>query len=314
MDSISPEQSPPASSGLRRFAIIALTNPITRIIVGIVAIACVTGLTQAMLKPLRIGPTDGKSFGEVTRHLIGAVLLSAAILGTYALFVRLYEKRWPAEIGPRRFLTWWVSGLAMGIALMLTAWLTLWLGGWVVVESVAPSDEWAGMICVALASNLVVGCVEEILLRGLIFRIVEEVMGSWFSLAFSAILFGFAHFGNPNANWETSVGIAIQAGILLGALYMVTRSLWLPIAVHCGWNAMQQGIVGGALSGNKVEAILTTVSVGSERFSGGAFGIEGSVFTTIICGLTGVTCCVIAVRQKKTIKGRWLTKQSNLAS
>ena len=139
-------------------------------------------------------------------------------------------------------------------------------------------------------------------------------MGSWFSLAFSAILFGFAHLGNDNANWETSVGIAIQAGILLGALYMVTRSLWLPIALHCAWNAMQQGVLGGAVSGNKVvDAILTTVSVGSDRFSGGAFGIEGSAFTTLVCGLTGVACCVLAARQKQTIKGRWLTKTRNLA-
>ena len=316
MDSLSLERPPARPGRMRRLVVLALTNPVTRIavnnpvtriILGFGAVIAVAMLIQYLLSPLKPDKEGEKTALVVVLHGLGAVVISSAMLGAYAVFVRLYEKRWPAEIGPRGFFSWNATGLGLGVVIMAAASSALWLGGWLVVEGTEPSHRWAALVCMALASNLIVACMEELLLRGIFFRIVEEVMGSWFALAASAILFGVLHVGNPNATWETALGLSLQAGVLLAGAYMVSRSLWLPIAIHCAWNAMQQGVIGGALSGNKVDAILTISPAGPERFSGGAFGIEGSVITTAICGFVGIIFCVIAVRRQKTIRGRWLT-------
>lgn len=309
MDSNSIESAPAKAGILKKIFVLAITNAVTRIIVGFAVLILAIVGCQETLKALGMGVKDERSIVKLLPYTAGSLIISVVALGTYALFVRVYEKRWPCEIGPKGFIRWNVIGFVIGIALMVASWGSLRLGGWMTVEGVAPQEQWAGMIFYALAGNLVVACMEELLVRGILFRIVEEVMGTWFSLALSAILFGLMHLGNPNANWETSLAIALEAGILLGALYVVTRSLWMPIAVHWAWNSMQQGVIGGALSGNKIESILTSVPVGPEQFSGGAFGIEGSAITTMICASVGLICCVLAVRQQKTIKGRWLTKR-----
>nr|WP_299754953.1 CPBP family intramembrane glutamic endopeptidase [uncultured Pontibacter sp.] len=42
--------------------------------------------------------------------------------------------------------------------------------------------------------------VEEISLRGIVFRITEERLESYFALLISAALFGAMHFANPNSS------------------------------------------------------------------------------------------------------------------
>ena len=60
--------------------------------------------------------------------------------------------------------------------------------------------------------------------------------GLWGALGISALIFGFAHMINPSASIWSSVAIAIEAGVLLGAAYKYTNSLWFPIGIHWAWN------------------------------------------------------------------------------
>src|SRR3546814_4514721 len=86
-------------------------------------------------------------------------------------------------------------------------------------------------------------------MRGVIFRLIERWLGSWIALAISAALFGAGHLANPNASWFAAVCIALEAGIMLGAIYMVTRRLWAAVGIHAAWNFTQGGIYGIAISG-----------------------------------------------------------------
>ena len=52
------------------------------------------------------------------------------------------------------------------------------------------------------------------------------------ALVISAALFGVVHLGSPNATLYTAVAISLEAGLLLGAAYVLTRGLWLPIGIH----------------------------------------------------------------------------------
>jgi uncharacterized protein len=93
------------------------------------------------------------------------------------------------------------------------------------------------------------GVREEIVFRGLIFRIAEESLGTVWALAISATLFGVIHLIGPNATVLGALVIIFEAGILLAAAFVLTRRLWLCIGLHVAWNFTQCGIFGVAVSG-----------------------------------------------------------------
>ncbi|MFO0876103.1 MAG: hypothetical protein U0840_01920, partial [Gemmataceae bacterium] len=68
----------------RRAGVFLLCNPLTQIVVGVVMVGVAASVTQQVGRLL---PQPGR---------VSATLLAAcAALGVYALFVRLYERRWP---------------------------------------------------------------------------------------------------------------------------------------------------------------------------------------------------------------------------
>ena len=81
---------------------------------------------------------------------------------------------------------------------------------------------------------------------------------------------------------------------------MVTRSLWLPIGLHFGWNFTEGGLFGAAVSGGKAEGIVKTVITGPPLISGGEFGPEASLIALAVCLLVTAILLAIAIR-----RGHW---------
>jgi len=73
---------------------------------------------------------------------------------------------------------------------------------------------------------------EELLFRGLFLFGLERRYGSGFALLLSACFFGVVHMGAAPAVYAT------VAGLLLGGLALVTRSVWPGIALHAAVNAV----------------------------------------------------------------------------
>jgi membrane protease YdiL (CAAX protease family) len=121
---------------------------------------------------------------------------------------------------------------------------------------------------------------EELMFRGVLLRVVEERLGSWIALAATSLLFGTAHLLNANATLWGAFSIAVEAGGTLGAAYIATRKLWLPIGLHFGWNFALSGIFGAVVSGtNQSQGLLNGVLSGPTLLSGGEFGPEASGYT-----------------------------------
>lgn len=168
----------------------------------------------------------------------------------------------------------WARGLAIGSGLMaLAVGIAAALG----VYRITGWGTGADMVLVLFSAGLVAGFVEESLFRGVLFRWIEELLGSWGALAITSFLFGFAHFFNDNATVFSSVAIALEAGIMLGACYMLTRSLWLAVGLHMGWNVTQGFVFAVPVSGHPVEVLVRAELSGHPLLSGGAFGLEASV-------------------------------------
>jgi membrane protease YdiL (CAAX protease family) len=244
--------------------------------------------------------------GMVSARPLAALAVAAAMttlgVAVYVGFVRLVERRAVSELalpGMGRELG---IGVAIGAGLYTACVLILMVLGIYRIEGLNPLAFMLPAIAMALSS----GIFEELLFRGALFRIVEEVLGSWISLAVSSFVFGFMHLVNPAGTVTGAVFVSIEAGVLLGAAYMVTRRLWMSIGFHMAWNYTQSGIFSGIVSGSDSAPGLIKAAVeGPVALTGGSFGLKSSLIAFLLCTTTGVVLLVMAVRCGHVVPPFW---------
>ena len=204
---------------------------------------------------------------------------AAVIIGLYALFVRLMEKHWPTDLSLRRLVPHTLLGLLVGFIFMSLVVCTIVASGYATVTWNEFLEEQQFSVFMMF---LVVAVCEEMIFRGVIFRWIDERWNTWVALLISALFFGWIHISNDNATWWSSLAIAIEAGLLLGAAYKWSGTLWVPIGIHWAWNYTQGNIFGFAVSGtNAGTTLLSTTVDGPEIITGGAFGPEASIVAVI---------------------------------
>ncbi|HTD27821.1 MAG TPA: CPBP family intramembrane glutamic endopeptidase [Xanthomonadaceae bacterium] len=220
----------------------------------------------------------------------------------YLCLVTWIERRPVSELSPRTLPAYGLSGLIAGAVLFSAVVGVLWLVGAYHVTGTNPHANWIPQVLVA---GICAGISEEIISRGVLFRIAEEGMGTWFALILSAAFFGAMHLGNPGATWWSSAAIAIEAGLLFGMLYHLTRSLWVCIGLHAAWNVMQGTVYGIPVSGTRADGFLVSTLTGPDWLSGGGFGAEASVVALGLCSLCTIALLVVALRRGSIVAPFW---------
>lgn len=269
-------------------------HPMLRLLIGLVLVIgamMAAGVGWALLvKPLALGP-----WGEVLQSVVLAIVAMLA----YAAFVRWFEGRPVHEFGRAGAVREWAIGAALGFgAISLTVGVIGMLGGYRVTGT-NPASVLVPVLGLAIFS----GVFEEIIARGLVFRLLEQWLGTWTALALSALLFGFLHILNPNATVLAAAAISIEAGLLLGALYLLTRRLWMAVGLHMAWNFTQGGVYGVAVSGIEMPGLLFNTMQGPDLLTGGDFGAEASLPAVIICTSLGLWVLYLAHRKGRFIAG-----------
>jgi uncharacterized protein len=125
------------------------------------------------------------------------------------------------------------------------------------------------------------------------------------------VLFGLMHFPNPQATVLSSVAIALEAGVMLAAAYMVTRRVWLAIGIHVAWNFTQSGIFGVTTSGVDSTGYLEGHLHGPSLLSGGAFGPEASIVAVAVCLAAGLYLLRVADAKGRIVKASWRHEQTS---
>jgi len=211
-------------------------------------------------------------------HPAFTIIAVALILGTYAL-MRKYKKNWPAELRPASLIPHTLLGLVVGFVYMTLVVATISALGCAHVS-------WRGFTwplqwqAIMLFMGVAVG--EEMIFRGVLFRMIDERWNTTAALIVSALFFGFIHLSNHNATWWSSLAISIEAGLMLAAAYKWSGTLWVPIGIHWAWNYVQGNIYGIAVSGtNAGDSVLTTATSGPDIITGGPFGAEASIIAVL---------------------------------
>ena len=257
-----------------------LRSPFMRIVYFIALLAGLRFVSGWMAKATALAPNSLKTMDASLASTLWAIL---PFLLAYWLLAKLIERRKLDELAWRKFphLPW---GLLAALLLFSVVTFELWAAAAYTITGWGHAPLWT----LFLLTAVVPGITEEIVSRGILFRLTEEGLGTWIALAFSSLFFGFAHSFNPGATLWTSVAISVEAGLLFGLLYHVTRSLWWCIGLHAGWNFIQGAVFGIPVSGIAVDGLADSTLQGPDWLDGGGFGAEASV-------LTVVTCCIASL-------------------
>lgn len=259
-------------------------------------------LFGALITPivLAIHPRHGPWRSAAMTWVIAALLLAAMVA-----VERFAAQRPPSAIGlnPRNAVRDLSLGILLGAALFSAVVLELAIGGYyrVVAVHITPDLGVAALLFLADA------VVEELLFRGVIFRLVEEWSGTWIALAVSAAIFGFAHAANPHATLVSSLAIALEAGVLLGAAFVLTRNLWFPIGLHFAWNFTEGPIFGTQVSGHSFfTSALGAHIAGPVIVTGGSFGPEAGVAAIVTSVMVAVALLRATARRGRIKDPAWI--------
>lgn len=282
---IAPQTTPPAPATGRTGILSRRWVPGATMIIGFALVMIVSNsIASAFENP-------------VAALLIGA-LLAVLVLWVYRLAVLRIERRPAVELAPANAKRMIVLGFAGGLLLSAaTIGILALFGGYRITGwgSLSGALTVIGMMCA-------IAVAEEVLFRGVIFGLVQKRAGTWLALAVSAVLFGLAHLVNPGATVWGAVAIAIEAGLMLGAAYVATGSLWLPIGLHLGWNIATVAVFGTVTSGSASRgAIVTATTSGPDWLTGGSFGPEASVIAVVVCSAASAILLAIARRRGRFV-------------
>lgn len=240
--------------------------------------------------------------GEPVKAVLHVIALAIAGFAVYLGYARFFERRAASELalpGMGRELG---LGLLIGAGLYAACELILMALGIYRIDGLNPLSYMIPAIAMAISSSVF----EELLFRGVVFGSVEKWLGSWIALVVSSLVFGLTHLLNPEATLEGALFIAVEAGILLAAAYMLTRRLWLGIGFHMAWNYTQSAIFSGIVSGNEAqEGLIRSTIRGPDWLTGGNFGLESSVLSLLLCTSTGIVLAVMAAKRGKIVPPAW---------
>jgi len=147
---------------------------------------------------------------------------------------------------------------------------------------------------------LLQGGTEEVATRGWLLTRIAARTNLPLAIGISSSLFGILHLGNSGVTFTSLLNIVLD-GVLAALLFIYTDSIWLVVAQHGTWNYVQGNLLGFQVSGTGADASIFSFTMGSgpDWLTGGAFGAEGSIITTLVLLVSLVIVYRLGERKEK---------------
>lgn len=147
---------------------------------------------------------------------------------------------------------------------------------------------------------LLQGGTEEVATRGWLLTRIAARTNLPLAIAISSSLFGILHMGNAGVTFLSVLNIILD-GVLAGLLFIYTDSIWLVVAQHGTWNYVQGNLLGFQVSGTGADASIFSFTMGDgpDWLTGGEFGAEGSIITTLVLLLSVVMVYRLGERKER---------------
>ena len=144
----------------------------------------------------------------------------------------------------------------------------------------------------------VVALSEEILFRGYVLSNLLNSFHPIIALVISAMLFSVVHSANPDFSWIPFFELFL-VGILLGIPYLHNGNLWFPFGLHFSWDFFQGTIFGFNVSGKEIDSLMEISYQEANKWNGGDFGFEGSLYSLILSLVAIAVAIVLYDNSKK---------------
>ena len=222
------------------------------------------------------------------------------IILSYRLYCQTFEKRDAVEVSFGGAFKQWGAGalVAVGLVLSFVALIAL-IGEFRIVEFRPVSKLLNNFLMFSTGSLL-----QEMVLLCVIYRLIEELAGSWISLFLSLMLFGGVHLFNE-AETLATVSMLMLSSVILIAPFILTRRIWVSWGFHAAWNFMQAGVFGMANSGILFEGWIVSEFSGPEWITGGTIGLEATYLSIGLDFLIGVVILSMAMKAGKLVAPKW---------
>jgi len=235
--------------------------------------------------------------------LVTGVFIIVNLLLVYLSYAYFVERRSVSELALPPMGRELGIGLLLGFGLFTTCVLIAMAFGLFRIEGI---NSWQNLVTGVTWVTVITPFTEELVFRGVWFRILEGVFGSWVALVLSSLWFGYVHSGNSGETFIGLAAIAIVFGPMLAAPYLVTGRLWISIGIHIAWNYTMGKIFSGAVSGNTVSSgLFKTTFQGPELLTGGNAGMEGSLIAILVGVTFTVVMLTLAVWRGKIVPPSW---------
>jgi CAAX protease family protein len=236
------------------------------------------------------------------KDVIIAILDALAALISYIFLFRFYEERKIKELSLKTFSINAFAGFVIGLFLQSFFVLVIYLFGEYSIIHINPVSSLAP----SFAASFTAGFVAEILIVGIFFRIAEEKLGTYITLLICALLFVLMHFNVEGATIISVLSTAVQAGILLPAVYIFSRNLWIPIFLHFAWDFAEPGIFGGINPGISIDKTLFISKIsGDSLLAGGPTGPQNSIQSLLLCSIAAIIFLWLAKQKNNLINPSW---------
>ena len=224
------------------------------------------------------------------------------ILFLFIFWVKVIEKNALSSLGfvKRNWLKYLVWGIMISLVQMGVIALVYQVSGIGSFELNELSLEPILFILGLFPFWLLQGGTEEVATRGWLLTRIAARTNLPLAIAISSSLFGILHMGNAGVTFLSVLNIVLD-GVLAGLLLVYTDSIWLVVAQHGTWNYVQGNLLGFQVSGTGADASIFSFTMGSgpDWLTGGAFGAEGSIITTLVLLVSLVIVHRLGERKEK---------------
>lgn len=273
--------------------------PISRILISVLFIIPFLFLHNKIIGDM-IAATNEPLHSFLTYiDTIGSVI---AIFFFYLLYVKYIERRKCYELSLNNSAKEFSIGFIISLCLVGAMVLLMVVLGFYKVVDINPVK----VIIDGFFFFGIGALIQEIFFRIIVFRLTEELLGSWIAFIVISIIFGFFHILNTNASIWTSIGLMLS-DILLTAAFIYTRRIWMVWALHMSWNFFQDGIFGMPNSGiTEFPSWIVSEISGAKWITGGSFGIEASYIAIFMSLLVGMIIFKRAIQKNQIVKPLWV--------
>jgi hypothetical protein len=211
--------------------------------------------------------------------------VSAVTFPISVVAVLLYGRTWEGAVQPRALVRFdrpwfrdWERGVWIGVAAATLVLAPLFLAGVWRIEAVSAAWRAEPLRALAVVATLVLEAGrEELGFRGPAQRELSGAVGFPLAAIVLAGSFAIIHGGNPQIGRMGLLGVFL-AGLALAGLARSRGDVGMPCGVHAGWNVGSAIVWSVPVSGFRLPPALLEVSpAGSSLWTGGTFGVEGSL-------------------------------------